>query len=123
MKLMTLIGDVIRSLERGAAGVVVVHFPGDKRTVVANARIDFNDSRRTEVGPGELLFARPHQLHWLACRLGQASRFDCRLGRMFATIAGSHVGSDEPDLLWLQVEGSRQLRANTEGHLRAGPDG
>ena len=92
--LALLARNVVRALEAGAAGVVVVKLPGDDRAVLAGAAADFDDAAGPEVGPGEFLFARPRHFHRLARGSGEASGFDGRFAGVLAAVAGAGVGND-----------------------------
>ena len=62
----------------------------------AGAHVD--DRRRPEVGPGELLLARPLQPHGPARRPGEARGRDGDVGLVLAAEPGARVGDDHPHL-------------------------
>ena len=63
MKLNTLIGDIVIGAEPGRSGVVIVKFPGRYFARGVNGAADFNNSRRTEIGPGKILLTCPDNLY------------------------------------------------------------
>ena len=69
MELDLLVRDGVRRGDGGGAGVVVVELPRRDRAVAARAALDVDDARGPEVGPRELLLARPDELDGLAGRL------------------------------------------------------
>ena len=60
--------------------------------LILNAASDVDDARRTEIGPGELLFSGPHPLDRLAGGFRQAGRFDGRFPRVLAAIRDGQPG-------------------------------
>src|SRR5262249_15118403 len=87
----------------------------------ATPRLDY--PTWTKIGPGEFLFARPHQLHWFSRCLGQTRSLNRTLPSMLATISRARIGHHHPDLLRRNVESSGQFIAHGERTLRACPDG
>src|ERR1019366_6424393 len=90
-------GYVIGCREAGVAGVVVVMLPGDEGAVVRDGGFEFHEAGGAEVGPGELLFARPDELHRLAGGLGETRGFDGSFAGLLASVTRAHVGLDDPD--------------------------
>ena len=83
---------------------------------------DFNEARWAEVGPGEFLFAGPHNLHGFAGGLGKAGSFNSSFAGVLAAVSAAHVGLEDAHLVGGQMERLHQFVANTEGPLRSGPD-
>ena len=88
-----------------------------------DAGVDLDHAGRAEVGPGELLLARPDDLDRLAGRLRQPGRLDRRLAGVLAAVAGAHVRHDHAHLVRRHAERAGELAADAERPLRAGPDG
>ena len=91
--------------------------------VGVGAALHVDDARRAEVGPGELLLARPHELHRPARGLGQPRRLHRALAGVLAAVARAGVGDDHPDLVFRHAEGLGQLAPHAERPLGARPDG
>src|SRR5215468_425988 len=123
MKFDLLVGDRVGSADRGWSRVVVMKFPRDDRAVLPRAALDFNDAGRPEVGPGELLLARPDDLDRFSGRLGQARRLYGRVARVLAAVGGSGVWDENADALGGNVESLGQLFFDRERTLRSSPDG
>ena len=100
-----------------------MELPGGELAVLVDAGGRFDQSGGTEVGPGKLFLAGPDHLHGFAHGLCQPGRLDGGLAGMLAAVAAAGVGNDHPNLVVGQVKGLRQLGANAEGPLGAGPDG
>src|SRR5437899_11996691 len=94
MELGPLIRNFVQRLDTGTAQVAVVKFPTGDRAIAANAACDIDPSGGPEVSPGELLFARPHQLHRFARRSRQARRFESGLPGVLAAVSGAGIGND-----------------------------
>src|SRR5262249_55399634 len=115
--------NVVRGIKTRASGIIIVDLPEDERAVLAHAAGHVDDPGWAEVSPGELLFARPNQLHGLTRSLGEARGLDGRLPGMFAPETRTGIGRDHTDLLLVQAQGMSKLVAHRKRHLRAGPDG
>ena len=123
MELDPLVRDVVGRADGGGAGVVVVELPRRERAVAARAALDVDDARGPEVGPRELLLARPRHLDGLAGRLREARGLERGVARVLAAVAGAGVGHDDAHLVARDVERVGQLVAHRERALRAGPHG
>ena len=120
---MRWFGDVVRRADSRVARVPVVELPGDHAARRHRRRLDVDHAGRTEVRPGELLGARPHQLHRLAGRVRQPRRLDGDLAAVLAAVARSHVGHDDADAILGDAKGAGQLGSHAERPLRTCPDG
>ena len=87
------------------------------------ARLHGDDARGAEVGPGELLLARPDQRDRRPGAARQARGLDGGLAGVLAAVGRARVGHDHPHLLQRQPERLGQLAVDAEGPLGAGPDG
>ena len=121
MELDLLVRDFVGRADPGGPGVVVVELPGRELAVRARAAADVDDARGTEVGPGELFFSSPHDLHRTGGGARQPRGLDGDLARVLAAVAGSRVGHDHADLVLRDPKGLRQLAAHAEGALRSRP--
>src|SRR5208282_5743436 len=83
-----LVGDRVGSGDTRAAGIVVVKLPGGEPTVLRYAALDLDHSRRTEIGPGEFLLARPEQAHRTICGAGQPRRLDSGFAGVLSAVGG-----------------------------------
>src|SRR3989442_7729948 len=91
MKHDLLIRDVVTMTDAGGTGVVVVKLPRGDGSVVADAARDIDHAGRSKVSPGELLFARPHELHPLAGFARESSSFDSRIACVLAAVNRARV--------------------------------
>ena len=123
MELNPAVWRVVRCLDGGRTRVPVVEFPGGDPASAVDGGLDVDDARRSEVGEPELLATRPDQLHGFAHRPCQPRRFDGELARVLSAVGRARVRNDHPDLRLGNPEGVRELAANAEWPLRAGPDG
>src|SRR5260370_31683152 len=99
MKCNPLVLDFIRSADRGWTRIVVIALPESEHAVGFGPAFYINHSGGAEVGPCELLFARPHQLHRLSRCFRQARRFDCAFPCMLSAIGRTGVGNITRTLL------------------------
>ncbi len=123
VKLRVKVRHVIWRPDTRPARVVVVIFPRGEQTVLGSPGCHLDDTGRAEIGPGELLLARPHQLDRLARGLRQARGLHGRLAGVLAAVAGTHVGHDDAHAFGRDAERGREFRADAERALRPGPDG
>src|SRR6266567_1319170 len=123
MKLDPLMLNLIGSADGRSSRVVVVEFPGRQRSVAANSTLDLDHSRRPEIGPGELLFTRPDQLHRPACGSRQSGSLQRRFTAVLPSIGRTCVRNQHSNAVLRNVEGTCQLAANSKGPLRSRPDG
>src|SRR5436309_9655978 len=114
MELHALIGNLVQRLDTGIAGAVVVKFPGGDYAIRIDAAGDVDHTRGAEVSPGELLFARPHQLDGLVGRGGETRRFEGRFPGMLSAVTRARIGNDHAHLAFGNAESLRQLAADTE---------
>ena len=121
--LALLIGNGVRTPQAGAAGVVIVKFPGGDRAVLRHSAGNVNDSGRAEIGPGKFLLTRPDQFDRLPGGLGQSRGFDGRLPRMLAAVARASVRHDDANRFFRDAKSLGQIAANAERALRTGPHG
>ena len=84
---------------------------------------DVDHAGRAEVGPGELLLARPDQLDRRVDGAGQPGGLDRRVAKVLAAVGRACVGDDHADGCLRQPERRRQLGAHAERPLRACPHG
>ena len=115
--------DDVRRVHRVGAGVDVDEMPGRDFALGIQAGLRFDDAGGTEIGPGEFLLAGPAQGDRLARGPGEARRLDRVFARVFAAEGSPEIRDDHAHLVLGDVECARQFAANTEGILRAGPDG
>src|SRR6266446_4661202 len=106
--------NVVRGIKTRASRIIIVDLPEDERAVLAHAASHVDDPGWAEVSPGELLFARPDQLHGLTRSLGEAGGLDGRLPGMFASVTRTCIGRNHADLRRGQFKGPGQLIANAK---------
>src|SRR5690242_10966900 len=102
--------------------MIVVKFPGGQFSFFGSAAFDFDYSRRPEIGPGELFFPRPDDLHGLSCSASQSRRFNRRVAGVLPSVCRTSVGSDDPDTAFWKMKNTRELIAIRKRALRAGPN-
>src|SRR6266568_953808 len=122
MKHDLLIRDVVTVTDAGGTGVVIVKLPSGDGSVVADAARDIDHAGRSEVSPGELLFARPHELHRFAGFAREAGSFDSRIASVLAAVTSAGVGNDYANAIFWDAKCLGKLTPHAEGPLRAGPD-
>src|SRR5438477_651852 len=121
MKHDLLIRDVVAMLNARRPRVIVVEFEGGYRSVVARAARDIDHSGRAEIGPGELLFTCPHELHGFARFPGESRGLDTCFAGVLPSVAGAGVGNDHSDAIFRDVKRFSKLALNTKRPLRSGP--
>src|SRR2546430_14627399 len=87
MKRDALVRDFIRRTHRGRTGVVIVELPEDESAIGLCSTTYVDYARRTEIGPGKFLFARPDQFHRFSRSFRQPRRFDSRFAGVLASIS------------------------------------
>jgi len=123
VKFDVLVRDGVWSSDSRGAGIVIVEFPGSECAVGRYAAFDFDYAGWTEIGPGELLFARPDNFHGLACGSREPCGFEGRIGRVFTAIGRAGIGHDHADVFFGEMEGFGEIVARGERALRSGPHG
>ena len=110
-ELALLLARAVRRLDRRRAGVDVDEVPARQHPLVVEARLGVDHRRGAEVGPGELLLARPAEADRLARGLGQPGRLDGALAGVLPAEAAAEIGDDHADLVVRAVETPRRARA------------
>ena len=103
------IRDLVRRRDRGGSGVVVREVPRLDDPLCVQTGLDFDESGRTVVRPGELFLPRPAKRDRPSRLPGEPCRFHGDLTGMLAAESASSVGDDDPHLFRPQVEGGREL--------------
>src|SRR5260221_9905692 len=103
MKLNQLIGDVVRSLDSGAAGIVIVKFPSSEFSIGGNSAFDFDHSRGAEIGPSEFFFAGPDNFHRTVCSARQSGGFQSSVAGMFSAVGRASIGNDDANAVFRNV--------------------
>ena len=98
-------------------------FPGGERAVGADAAFYFDHAGGTKIRPGEFFFAGPDEFYGTARGAGDACGFEGGVAGVFAAVGGAGVWNDDADGAIWKMKCAGQFVANTEGALRAGPDG
>ena len=119
MKLGDWVRDVIRCADRRRARVVVVVLPRNKASVAFRTAANLDPAGRTEVGPGKLLFPRPHYLNWFADGFGQPRSLNSTLAAVFTSVPAAHVGHDHSNLRSGNAKDLSQFVAHPKRALRA----
>ena len=70
-----LVGDVVRSLDAGAAELKLRNSQAVSFPFAASPALDFDYSGGTEISPGEFLLARPDDFYGAICGAREASGF------------------------------------------------
>jgi len=86
MVLNKFVGHRIRSGDARPARIVIMKFPRRELAFRVDAALDVNHSSRTEVRPSKFLLARPYDFNRMACRPGEARRFESRVSRVLASV-------------------------------------
>src|SRR5438552_1158665 len=119
MKFGLLPGNIVKRANARPAGVVVVKFPLRNRPVSPNAAGNVDHPRRTKVRPGELLFARPDELHRFARGPSEARGFNRRFACVLAAVTGTGVRDDYANAFFGDAEGLGQFAPHPERPLSA----
>ena len=99
-----------------------MELPGGQLAVLVDTGHRLDHSGGPEVGPGELLFTRPDQLHRLAHGTSQSSRLDRGLVGVLAAVAAAGVGNLHADAILGNLESLGELGTRTKRALGSGPD-
>ena len=102
--------------------MIVVKFPGGEFPAGVDSAFDFDEARRTEVGPGEFFFARPYEFDGTIGGFREASGFDGSVAGVLAAVGRARVGNDNANAALGNVKSVGDFGADSEGALRAGPD-
>jgi hypothetical protein len=89
MELDYLIVDVVGSLNSGAAGIVIMEFPGVEFSVGSNSTFDFDDAGGTKIGPVEFLFG-PDNFYGAICGAPRR-RLQSGVGGVFSSVGGASI--------------------------------
>src|SRR5260370_16854891 len=95
--------------------------PGRDDSIFIGAAANVDHAGGTEIGPGELLFARPDELHRFSSGFCQTSGYDAALAGVFTAIAGAGVGHDDAHAVLGNSEGFGKFTLDAERPLRARP--
>src|SRR3954452_4240992 len=98
MKVNLLMWNLVESLQRRRARIVVMKLPCGESAVLFDAALHVNHASGTEVGVTKLFFPGPDDLYRFACSFSLASgRYRCLSG-MFPSVTGACVRNDHPDI-------------------------
>jgi len=117
------LAGAVRRVHRRSAGVDVQEMPARQRALLIQAGLDVDRRGRAEIGPRELLLARPSQRDGAPGGAGQARRLDGRLPSMLAAETAAEIRHHHADLLIGQAEGAGELAVVAERILRPRPHG
>src|SRR6516225_9278281 len=121
MELDVLVGNIIGRADGRGPGIVVVELPGGDGAILAQPAADVYHPRGAKVSPGELLLARPLELHRPACGPRQSRRLHSGFARVLAAVRAARVRYLYPHLILRKTEHLREFRPHAEGTLRAYP--
>src|SRR5262249_52362141 len=121
VKDVALLLNRVNRLQPRIPGIVIVKIPGCDNAVFADAARHINYTSGTEIGPGELFFARPDRLDRLARGFGQARGLDRRFAGVLTAVARSGVGNDDAHAGFGNAKSGGQFASHAEGTLRACP--
>src|SRR5688572_5109289 len=95
------VGDVVERANAGIAGIVIAVLPARESARGVHLARNVDDACRSEVGPRELLLARPDQLHRFPGKLGEPRGFDGGFAGMLAAVTRTGVRYDHAHaILW-----------------------
>src|SRR5512146_1435063 len=99
-----------------------MELPRHKPSVFCGPGLHFDQRSGSEIRPRELLRARPHYLHGLACSPRQPCSLNRSFSGMLAAVAAAHVRLDNANSRLGNLERLSKLLANTKWALRSRPD-
>src|SRR5207249_6404445 len=123
MKLNVMVGNVVGRADPSRSGVVVVELPRDNFAVCSCRSLYINYAGGSKVGPGELLFTRPNELHGFASCLGQARGFNGSVPHVLPAVCCPGVRDDHAYLLFGNAKCRREFLLHAKWSLRPRPDG
>src|SRR5438309_7076321 len=123
MKFGALVGDDVRRIDTGCAGVIVVKFPRGERTVGRRGALNFDHACGAEISPCEFFLASPDDFYGMACGASETCGFQCSVTGVFAAVCGAGVWNNDANRAFWNAESGGEFVANGERTLRAGPNG
>src|SRR5579862_6428830 len=122
MKSDALVRNIVKSVDPGSAGVVIVKLPRSNGAVARQSGGNVHYAGGTKICPGKFLFAGPLNFHRTFRRTRKPGGFDGGFAGVFSSISRTRIQHDHADIFFRNLESFSEFTTNAEGALRSSPN-